>query len=1645
MWVGRSQDRRLPGKLLTVANAGQWATEEVKASTEYEVLGQGIAELEAREQIDRQVDVRRKDNIPLQNRLVKLIGSKPIIDCKIGCKMSKALLDSGSQISSLGLDWVREKFPDIELRPLSDFLEPGEENVKFTAANNTEVPMVGCVTLEFAIGGYSFPVPFLVTESKLARPIIGYNVIQNYIKMAAAEDVVNLLTDSFNVDEGRVKSMVNLIAQDDENDGYMGDVRTVKPCVIPANSFARVKCRVKGDVKGLDVTFLCSEPCVSDWEEELVVTEAIGELKRGRTPHVNIELRNTSSKDMYISKDMVVAQICAISSVMSIKLFNPNPCEPDETVDVCAISDENSNAKWQPNAKLDHLSESERKEIEELLYEECDVFAKSDTDIGNIPDFQMDIHLSDEVPVNQAYRHLPRKLYEDVKNYLNDLIVNGWVRESESSYASPIVCVRKKDGSLRLCVDYRKLNLKTISDRQPIPRVQDLLDGLHGNSYFSTLDMAKAYHQGFVREVSRKYTAFSTPWALYEWVRIPFGLMNAPAAFQKYINKALAGLLDNVCLAYLDDILIYGRTFAEHKENLRQVLRRLKSKGIKLRVDKCEFVKPEVRYLGRLVSAEGYRADPKDVRALDKFREAPKTVGEVRSLLGFLGYYRTYVKDFARKLKPVYDLLKMDTGPGSAGGDVTGKSGTRAYDKKKSVQWSPSLQGMVDDVINTLQSPTVMAFPDYVSPFILNTDASGVGLGAVLYQKQGEEKLNKVISYASRTLSTAERNYHMHSGKLEFLALKWAICDKFCDYLGHGGKFSVFTDNNPLVYVMTSAKLNATGMRWVSDLASYDFELKYRPGKSNGDADGLSRNPVSDDLETLEKECTESCDRTALSSLLVTPEPVAISAVAAKFLQFPVDVNAPDSPLSREDLRKAQVADVIVGPVHHAVNTNTRPGRKEWQTLPPRTKLLFRQWKSLSVVNGILLRTLSDRKQIVLPEAMHALVYTELHQKMGHLGHERVLDLARRRFFWPHMGADIDHFIRRKCSCVASKSPNEAERAPLHPIHATYPFEIVCMDYMKMDVCQGGFKYILVITDHFTRFAQAYATRSNKSRPAADKLFNHFILQFGYPKRIHTDQGQEFNSNLFKDLHQLTGIIKSRTTPYHPESDGQCERMNRTVINMLKSLKESQKRNWKECLPSLMFAYNATVHKTTHFSPFFLMFGREPRLPIDDVFSDVVPAPGTGQDLADNDDVNNRDYSGFAKSWNARMNQAYELANQNIGKSAAYNKQKHDQKIGKSVVDIVVGDRVLVKNVRPEGTTRKAKLASYWLPVVYEVTRQLPDLPVFVVREWGGNSRKTRTLHRNLLKQVNELAPLPDDSARNEISTPVLDLGGLPNTPAPAQNTGNSKSKPISSPRKKRTLLKHKPARPTVENSYVQNQNSDSDSDSDCIGVVVRKSLVRPRNCSLLGGRDSSRVATTTVPDVAIPEPVVDNTEPEGASEGEIASGEVSEISEDELEVEVRSERESEGDETLHEALEALESVSSGNESRYEDVESLADESLVDAQGLPELEDIGFDDAQAVGEVTIEEEESFHSTLDESLEIPPTTPPPPPPGTFLDGIVTGLEMYEDVKSPPPRRSLREKVPAQIFTYEELGKPGWQGSQTLKSKPKSKLKRRSKKK
>ena len=294
-----------------------------------------------------------------------------------------------------------------------------------------------------------------------------------------------------------------------------------------------------------------------------------------------------------------------------------------------------------------------------MLLEERDSFSFNG-EIGSAEGLQMDINLTDSIPVQKNYTSIPRPLYPEVKHYVEDLLNRGFVQKSRSSYSSPVVCVRKKDGSLRLCIDYRQLNKKTVPDRHPLPRIQATLESLGGNNWFSVLDQKRAYHQGYINPESRHKTAFVTPWGLFEWVRIPFGLRNAPGEFQRFMEHCLEGLRDDICIPYLDDVIIFSKTFDEHVEHVRQVLRRLRTNGIKLKPDKYNFFRKEVHYLGQIVSAEGYRLDRNKIEAVSTLKNSiPRTIGDVRKLLGLLGYYRRYIENFHKLHDPYLTSYKL--------------------------------------------------------------------------------------------------------------------------------------------------------------------------------------------------------------------------------------------------------------------------------------------------------------------------------------------------------------------------------------------------------------------------------------------------------------------------------------------------------------------------------------------------------------------------------------------------------------------------------------------------------------------------------------------------------------------------------------------------------------------------------------------------------------------------------------------------------------------------------------------------------------------------------------------------------------------------------------------------------------------------
>ena len=339
-----------------------------------------------------------------------------------------------------------------------------------------------------------------------------------------------------------------------------------------------------------------------------------------------------------------------------------------------------------------------------------------------------------------------------------------------------------------MCCVCRKLNVKTIPDRHPLPRI---LDNLGGNQCFTLLNQIKAYNQLHLHPYNRKLTTFITPWDFYKWVRIPFGLMNVPATFQRFMEHCLGDYRDNFSIPYLDDLLVFSKTFEEHLNHIKLVLQRLKKDRIKTKPSKCNFVKREVSYIGRLISAEGYTVDPGSTEALtSKIRKRPSNISELRSLLGLIGYFRRSIFNFSQTVNPLYQLLKRKEL----------KQGS-----KQKIEWRDDHRLILDKLLTYLTEPPILAYPDFALPFILHTDASGTGLRCGLFQIQDDSI--RVIGYGSRILTRSKEKYY--SSKLGFLSLKWAICDRFKDYLFYSLHFEVCTDINPLTHIKTSCKVNA--------------------------------------------------------------------------------------------------------------------------------------------------------------------------------------------------------------------------------------------------------------------------------------------------------------------------------------------------------------------------------------------------------------------------------------------------------------------------------------------------------------------------------------------------------------------------------------------------------------------------------------------------------------------------------------------------------------------------------------------------------------------------------------------------------------------------------------------------------------------
>ena len=1067
-------------------------------------------------------------------------------------------------------------------------------------------------------------------------------------------------------------------------------VKTTKDIELAPDETRLVKGYMKIEAKAQRLHVMVESLKDTQLPAEVTCSATYGEVHTG-SKRVAVCLRNVGSQSVKIPAHTKIAQMQLANAVPEPMYMKPN-------------QDEDPVEKLPPELDLtglDMVSDTQKQQALEVLEAHQHLFSRNPLDLGKTDLVKHKIQLTDPTPIKDRYRRIPPQMYDSVREHLQEMLDMGAIRASHSPWASAVVLAKKKDGGLRFCLDLRNLNSRTVKDAYSLPRIDESLDCLRGSKWFSSLDLKCGYWQVEMDEESKPYTAFTVgPLGFFECERMPFGLVNAPATFQRLMENCLGELHLQSCIIYLDDVIVFSETFEEHLIRLNAVLQKFASAGLKLKPSKCELFKQAITYLGHVVSKDGVATCQNKIQSILDWPE-PTTVTEVRSYLGFVGYYRKFIPKFGLVARHLIDL-------------TTGENAKRGSNK---IHWTPECQEAFDKLKQLCTQAPILAYPDFHKPFKLYVDASGIGLGASLYQSQ-DEGPDRVIAYASRSLTKSEAKYPAH--KLEFLALKWAVTSKFHEYL-YGSTFTVYTDNNPLTYILTTAKLDATGQRWVAALAPYQFTLKYRSGKLNIDADALSRIAWETDNSTKDTEI----DPEGVQALL--DKPVIYDAQMEVWLNHTVAETKPTVTNVREmleaDWKEVQDKDPVLGAFKKLMRHETPC----FPILDPRREydVFTKRRGDYRVRKGVLYRKVVKGPhqpgvmQLVLPPRYRTLALYGCHDEVGHPAHRRALSILQDRFYWPGMSEDCKQHISSCSRCVVFKST--PQQAPMQVISCTKPLELVHMDYLTIEDRRGQNVNILIVTDHFTRFAQAYVTTSQTAKVTAKTLWDKFISCYGFPDSFLSDQGRNFESHVITELCQLANVKKIRTTPYHPMTNGQCERFNRTLISMIGTLKPQEKSNWREYVKPLVFAYNATRNEATGFSPYYLMFGRNPRLPVDVTFG--LPLPHKGTELT----------TEYVKNLKKQMEWAKEQAHVHTQKQGERNKKNKDQKCrGKSLEP---GDKVLV---RVTAHTGKHKIQDKWESTIYTVEKQpYRGIPVYQVKPDGDG--RIRTLHRNLLLPIGRL------------------------------------------------------------------------------------------------------------------------------------------------------------------------------------------------------------------------------------------------------------------------------------------------------------------
>ena len=876
---------------------------------------------------------------------------------------------------------------------------------------------------------------------------------------------------------------------------------------------------------------------------------------------------------------------------------NASPKEKEMYLALSRMNMELTLATTVTQTELDEIRERKNVDPATLLpkqyHDYLDVFSRKESETLPIRrSYDHAINLKEGFqPPNQTLYGMSRDEIVELKRYLEENLAKGFIRASRSPAASPVMFVKKPGGGLRFCVDYRGLNAITIKNRYPLPLISETLNRLCRAKFFTKLDIIAAFNRLRIREGDEALTAFRTRFGLYEYLVMPFGLCNGPATFQHFINDTLQEYLDMFCTAYLDDILIYSDNETEHEFHVRTILAKLREAGLQIDITKCAFNVTEVPYLGLIITTKGVKMDPVKVETIINW-PCPENVKDVQSFLGFANFYRRFILGYSKIAAPLTALTKKDI----------------------KFQWTEKCQHAFNVLKENFTSDQILIHFDPDKAVIVETDASDYVSAGILSQYDDNGVL-RPVAYFSKKHNPAECNYEIYDKEL--MAIVRAFEEWRPELEGSAHPISVISDHKNLEYFASTKQLSRRQARWSEFLSRFDYKIVYRPGKAGGKPDALTRR--SGDLP---KEGDNSDERNFHQHQTIIKKENMDEQVARELLTNNSITLAPAyvdqehdlDPEEGPDSDSEPQLDLPIDPQDEEfLDTSTE---SLWQKARERDKFAPRVLKVLQEgarhhggiqlaeckeING----SLHFRNREYVPKSnklrLRLIQLTHDTTAGGHPGRAKCHEIMSRSFWWPNMHLDVQRFVRNCHICKRSKPSRERVQGWLRPLPPPKRrWRDVSLDYvgpLTPSTYMGNtYRYIIVVVDRLSKMRHTLPAVSMEVEEASNIFYRDVWKLHGLPDIFVSDRGTQFTSDFWQLMCKRLKIDARLSTGYHPETDGQTERINATMEHYLRAFVNYHQDDWAQWLPGAEFAGNNVDSASTQISPFLANYGQHPRM-----------------------------------------------------------------------------------------------------------------------------------------------------------------------------------------------------------------------------------------------------------------------------------------------------------------------------------------------------------------------------------------------------------------------------------------------------------------